>query len=682
MPAPVDRNRLGDEPSPHLQAHSDDQIHWQPWDETAFEAARERDVPVFLSVGFFGCYWCHVQIRDWFDDDAVTALLNEEFVPVMVDCQERPDIDSIYQTACQQENGDSGWPLAAWLTPGGKPFRIETAVSNSSGGSELRSILQRIGEAWADASERETLEQRAENWTAAVRETLHSVPNTTSTPTEDTLPAAAKALVRSADREYGGWGTGPKFPYSARVLLLLRAYHRTDRDVYREIAIDALDAMSSGGLYDHLGGGFHRYTTDRAWAMPQFEKLLGINAELGNLYLVASQVTDENHFETVARETLEFVNRELSSDDGGFFSALGAGTEDESGCFQEGAFYCWTPTEVQDAIGERGGGGLFTTDGLDERDADLFCDYYGVAENGIFGESSVLTQNESVESLADRYDMTVTQVTRALDTACEEITTTRENRPQPPRDEQILASWNGLAVSAFARAGLALDEKYVEPAIDALDFIHNQLWDDTTETLYRQYNDGVRNVPGLLDDYAAVGRGAFDCYQATGEIEYLAFALELARGIRRDFWDETNGVLYFTPSGQELLLTRPLDVIDSTLPSSTALAVELLNTLELFPTHEDFATIVTEVVDTYGYSIWSKPVQHASLTLTADTAIHYDMLGQSVIDRDPVTAWSEQSTPYGLEPQLLVWQPADESELEQWLEELELADRPAIWEET
>lgn len=709
MHGPVDRNRLADESSPHLQSHADEPVNWQPWDEQAFDAAHEHDRPIFLSVGHSACHWCHVMAAESFEDEAVATLLNQYFVPIKVDSLARPDIDHSYQTVCQQVNGRSGWPLSVWLTPDRKPFQIETYVpaEGTDGQPGFVGLLAELRDSWDDPENRDCLEQRAKRWAGTMVDTRHRVPGTARTPPDDTLLTAARATVRGADREYGGWGwgTGPKFPYPGRIRLLLRAYERTERDIYRTVATEALDAMANGGIYDHLGGGFHR-CADRTWTVPQFEKLLHTNAALVPVYLAAYRLTGEQRYRTVTTETLEFIQGELTGEHGAFVSALGTRTGSAPGQEDQqsqrgheshaGAFYRWTPTEVQNALVEEDAG-LFTTAGVDRRNAELFCDRYGITEGGdgdvdrdIDG-ASVLTRRESVETLADRHDLSITQVTQSLDTAREELEATREQRPRPGRDEQILAGWNGLALSAFARAGILLDDAYVEPATDALERLYDWCWDETIGRLARRGGSRDTNGYGFLEDYAFLGRGAFDCYQATGEIEPLAFALELARAIERDFWDETDETLYFTARESDQLPLRPQVLADNPVPSSTAVAVELLDALEPFTVAADFGRIAAQVIETHGDTLRSNPLEHASLTVAADVVTGPDTLDRAIVaedplekcaDRDPLERDDEQTTPRPPESGLLVWQPRNESELDGWLEELELAERPPVWQET
>ncbi len=665
MSAPADRNRLDEEESPYLQDHADNPVNWQPWDEQALEAARDRDVPIFLSVGYAACHWCHVMADESFDDEEVAEILNENFVPIKVDREERPDVDSIYQTVCQRVSGRGGWPLSVWLTPDQKPFQVGTYFPKQEkrGMPGFVDILQQISGAWNDEEEREQIYERAEKWTKAATDELEDVPDTAQPPESGLLKSAAQAAVRGADREQGGWGSGPKFPHTGRIHLLFRAHERTDRDVYREVATEALDAMADGGMYDHAGGGFHRYATDNSWTVPHFEKMLYDNAELPRAYIAGYQVTGKERYATAARETLEFIERELTHEDGGFFSTLDAQSENEDGEREEGAFYVWTPTGVHEAV-------------ENETDAEIFCDRFGVTNRGNFEESTVLTRAKTVDEIAADHDLEPDEVSDALDRATEQVVEARAERSRPPRDEKILASWNGMTISAFAEAAIAFDDEYAEPAVDALEFVREQLWDG--ESLTRRYKDGVTKIDGYLEDYAFLARGALDCFQATGDVSHLDFALDLGSAIEREFWDENKETLYFTPQDGESLIARPQELTDKSTPSSLGVAAELLEKLSHFRDDDEFAEIAERVVERHGGRVTANPLQHASLTLAADT-VTKGVLEIALVADDPSREWYGEVGEWYLDPRVIAWRPASDDDLDEWLDTLELAEAPGIW---
>jgi uncharacterized protein YyaL (SSP411 family) len=660
------RNRLDEEESPYLRAHADNPVNWQPWDEQALQEARERDVPIFLSVGYAACHWCHVMAEESFEDENIAEVLNENFVPIKVDREERPDVDRIYQTVCQQVSGRGGWPLSVWLTPEQKPFYVGTYFPEEPrrGMPGFGELLGDISDSWSDPEERQEMEQRAEKWTAAVDGELDSVPDQPHEP-EETVTNAAKAAVRSADRQHGGWGSGPKFPHTGRIHLLLRAYEQSDREEYLDVATETLDAMANGGMYDHIGGGFHRYATDRDWTVPHFEKMLYDNAELPRAYLAGYQVTGDDRYATVASETLNFVQRELTHEDGGFFSTLDAQSEGEDGEREEGTYYVWTRDEVHEAVD-------------DEDDAELFCDRYGVSRRGNFEGKTVLTLDTSISSLAERNGMEEPAVKDAIDRARQQVAEVRDERPRPPRDEKILAGWNGLMISAFANAAVVLDEEFARPGEEALAFVRERLWDEDEQRLTRRYADGVTKIDGYLDDYAFLARGAFDLFQATRDVSHLATAIELAEVIERAFYDDDAGTLYYTPVAGESLITRPQELTDQSTPSSIGVATELFAKLSHFRDDDRFGDIAERVIETQGNRIHANPLQHASLSLAADTVL-YGPLEVALVAEELPEPWSEVFEEEYLGSHILAWRPPGEEELGAWLDTLGLEETPPIW---
>jgi len=655
---PTTRNRLDEEQSPYLQQHADNPVNWQPWDGAALEAARERDIPIFLSIGYSACHWCHVMEAESFADEDVAAILNERFVPIKVDREERPDLDSLYMTTAQQATGRGGWPLSVWLTPGGKPFYVGTYFppEPKRGQPGFEELLTDIAESWTE--NRDAVEERAEEWASSTAEELESVPEqSSSTPDSTVLDAAAEAASRQADRTHGGFGRSPKFPQPRRIELLFRAAERNDTDGYREIATEALDAMASGGLYDHLGGGFHRYATDREWTVPHFEKMLYDQAQLLQVYLSGYQVTGEQRYATVVRETLDFLDRELSDPAGGFYSTLDAQSEGE-----EGTFYVWTPDAVRNE--------------LTEELATLFCERFGVTAAGNFEGSSVLTIHASIDSLAEQFDLEPNTVERRLSTARETLFEARSERTRPARDEKILAGWNGLAISACARAGFVLEESAIERATAALEFVREQLWDGTR--LMRRFKDGDVAGQGYLEDYAFLARGALDLYGVTGEVEHLQFAVQLGEVIVEEFWDKEVETLYFTPASGESLLARPQQLGDQSTPSSVGVAVDLLLDLGQFTSESAFEQVATGVLETYGETIESNPIRYVSLALAADR-LTTGPLELTVVGDTYPAAWREQIGAQYSPDLLLAPRPAAQSAVDDAIETVGLEEPPAIW---
>jgi hypothetical protein len=673
VPAALGRNRLADEASPYLQQHATNPVNWQPWDETALAAAEETGRPIFLSIGYSSCHWCHVMEEESFADPDIARVLNDHFVPIKVDREERPDVDSVYMKTCQLVRGNGGWPLSAFLTPDGRPFYVGTYFPPKprQGMPGFEQLCRDVAAAWNDPEQREEIEDRADQWTAAVRDDLEGTPDRPEddgTAEEDLVETAASAAIRVADREYGGFGqSGPKFPNPGRLHVLLRAAERTDRDAYREVAAETLDGMADGGMYDQLGGGFHRYATDRSWTVPHFEKMLYDQATLASVYLAGWQALGDDRYATVARETFAFVERELTHPEGGFFSTLDAESEaPETGEREEGAFWVWTPDEVAEVF-------------EGEADRDLFAARYGVTDAGNFERGqTVLTLAAPVGELAGEFDLSESEVEERLTRLRSEALEAREERPRPPRDEKVLAGWNGLMVSAFAEGALVLDPSLADTATGALEFCRERLWDADERRLYRRWMDGERKVEGYLEDYAALGRGALDCYQATGDVDHLAFALDLARVVVEEFWDADDETLYFTPQSGEALVARPQETDDSSTPSSTGVAVSLLQTLSHFVPDEPFGDVADAVVGTHAGSLGGGALSRATLLLAADDATNGILEFTVAADSLP-EAWRERLAEVYLPGRLLSVRPPTAEELTPWLETLGLDEAPHIW---
>jgi len=680
---PTARNRLDEAESPYLRQHADNPVNWQPWDQQALDAAAERDVPIFLSIGYAACHWCHVMEEESFQDAAIAETLNENFVPIKVDREERPDLDSVYMSICQQVTGRGGWPLSAWLTPDGRPFYVGTYFppEEKRGQPGFGDLLQQLSDSWSDPDQRGEMEHRAQQWTDAIESDLEET-GEASDPAEGIVQMAATVAHRGADRQHGGWGSGgPKFPQAGRVHALLRAHAdggtprgsdvEHEDDDYLTVAAGALNGMADRGMYDHVGGGFHRYSTDPRWEVPHFEKMLYDNAEIPRAMLAGYQATGNERYASVVRETFASVQRELQHDDGGFFSTLDAVSRppgsDPDDPTEEGAFYVWTPEQVHDAVS-------------DETAADVFCEYYGVTSRGNFEGATVLGVRKPLDVLAEEYDLDEDGVTAKLQQALDETFEAREQRPRPARDEKVLAGWNGLMISALAAGAVVLDDEYADVAADALAFVREHLWDAEAGRLSRRYKDGDVAIDGYLEDYAFLGRGALDLFDATGEVGYLDFALDLAAAVTEAFWDDEAETLYFTPTGGESLVARPQELTDQSTPSSTGVAVSLLLDLDHFRTDDRFGAVAETVVRTHADRVSANPLQHASLTLATDTYEQGSLELTLVCDPEtPPAEWTETLAERYVPRRLLAWRPDDDSAFESWLDALELDDTPSIW---
>ncbi|MFB6072414.1 MAG: thioredoxin domain-containing protein [Halobacterium sp.] len=678
MTDPTDRNRLDEAASPYLRQHADNPVDWQPWDEKAFAAARERDVPIFLSIGYSACHWCHVMEEESFSDPEIAAALNENFVPVKVDREERPDVDALYMKVCQVVRGGGGWPLSAFLTPDREPFYVGTYFppEPKRGQPGFRQLLEDVAENWR--TDREDLKDRATQWMSAARGELQDLPDPVDVGDDSPLADAAADVARTADRDHGGFGRAPKFPQSGRVDLLLRASELDDCGEYGELARDALDAMAEGGLYDHLGGGFHRYCTDADWTVPHFEKMLYDQASLASTYLDGYRAVGDERHGDVVRETLAFVDRELGHPDGGFHATLDARSppvDDPDGDHEEGAFYVWTPDQVADAVTEYAEAA--PADAPDDLLADVFRARYGVTDAGNFEDGqTVLTVAASHADIADEFDRPTDEIRDLLAAAEDRLRAARADRPRPSRDDKVLAGWNGLMAGAFAEAGLALDDAYADRAADAIEFVQAELWDG--DRLSRRFiDDDVAGV-GYAEDYAYLAAGALATYEATGDPDHLGFALDLADALLDACYDPDTGALYETPASVDDVDVRSQTVGEGPTPSPVGVAAETLLALDAFDPDAGYADAATAMLERYGSRIEQTPSALPELALAADTRAVGHREVTVAADAVPEDWRRTVGTAY-LPDRLLSRRPAADDALDAWLSALDLGDAPPIW---
>ncbi|BCM69142.1 MULTISPECIES: thioredoxin domain-containing protein [Streptomyces] len=547
-------NRLAHETSPYLLQHADNPVDWWPWSGEAFEEARRTGRPVLLSVGYSSCHWCHVMAHESFEDQATADYLNEHFVSVKVDREERPDVDAVYMEAVQAATGQGGWPMTVFLTPDAEPFYFGTYFPPAPrhGMPSFRQVLEGVQQAWTTRHD-----EVAEVAGKIVRDLSQReiVRHAAEAPGEQELAQALLGLTREYDPQRGGFGGAPKFPPSMVLEFLLRHHARTGAEGALQMARDTCERMARGGIYDQLGGGFARYSVDRDWIVPHFEKMLYDNALLCRVYAHLWRATGSDLARRVALETADFLVRELRTDEGGFASALDADSDDGSGRHVEGAYYVWTPEQLREVLGD---------------DAELAAPYFGVTEEGTFEHGQSVLQLPQTEGVFDAEK--VASVKRRLLDA-------RARRPAPGRDDKVVAAWNGLAVAALAETGAYFDRPdLTEAALGAADLLVRVHLDEHAR-LARTSKDGRAGAnAGVLEDYADVAEGFLALASVTGEGVWLDFAGLLLDHVLARFTDPETGALYDTASDAEQLIRRPQDPTDNAAPSGwTAAAGALLS---------------------------------------------------------------------------------------------------------
>ena len=563
-------NRLGNEKSPYLLQHAENPVEWYPWGEEAFETAKREDRPIFLSIGYSTCHWCHVMERESFEDAEVAALMNEAFVSVKVDREERPDIDNVYMTVCHMlSGGNCGWPLNVVMTPGGEPFFAATYIpkENRYGRVGMVELVPRIRGLWEE--KREEVVNSARQITEAVRRAGASPSGAGPVALDErTLERAYGYFLSTFDPDDGGFGRAPKFPTPHNLMFLMRHHARTGKTASLDMAGKTLEAMGRGGLCDHVGFGFHRYSTDSGWLVPHFEKMLYDQALLSIAYTEAWQLSKNPFHAKKAGEILEYLLRDMRSAEGGFHSAEDADSEGE-----EGRFYVWTTGEVERLLG-RG-------------DAELVREVYNLRDGGNFrdeatGErtgANIFHMRERLEDAAARLEIPVGELKAKLENARPALFAAREKRIRPHRDDKILTDWNGLAVAALSRAAAVFGEKrYSAAARDAIEFARENLFDEEGGLLHR-YREGEAAIAATVDDYAFFIWGLLEYYESVFDERYLSLAISLCREQFERFWDEDSAGFFFTASDGEKLIARRKEIYDGAVPSGNA--VSMLNVLRI-----------------------------------------------------------------------------------------------------
>ncbi len=602
-------NRLANEQSPYLQQHANNPVDWYPWCEEAFNRSQQEQKPIFLSIGYSTCHWCHVMEHESFAHQKIASVLNEHFVSVKVDREERPDVDRVYMAFVQATTGSGGWPMSVWLTPALKPFFGGTYFPPDSrwGRPGFPDILNEIASRWE--TNREELEQSAEAIMERLRETKvtalsgsGSSESTRSTPTVDALSVAVEQYAQAFDTRYGGFGDAPKFPRPAELLFLLRESARSGESTPCRIAVTTLEAMASGGMRDHIGGGFHRYSVDAAWRVPHFEKMLYDQAQLIMAYLEGGLAVQGKGLLVVAEDTVDYVLREMTHPEGGFFSAEDADSlvPDESADSRtksEGAFYLWSAAEIDSVLGG-------TADVLKRR---LGIEPDGNAPQDPMGEfrgKNIPYLQQDVDEIARLTGQSADAVVLTLGDARKRLFDVRALRSRPDRDEKILAAWNGLMIASLSRAGHVFaaqqGQRCTAAAVAAASFVREHLWDDDAGMLARRYRNGAVSSSGYAEDYACVIWGALELFQTTGEIEWFDWATRLQERQDELFWDDKDGGWFATTGGDPSILLRVKEDYDGAEPSAGSVAVDNLMTLWHLTGNEAYLVKVERVLSRFG----------------------------------------------------------------------------------
>jgi uncharacterized protein YyaL (SSP411 family) len=549
-------NRLIDEQSPYLRQHAYNPVDWYPWGEEALSRAKAENKPILLSIGYSACHWCHVMERESFENDAMASLMNERFVSIKVDREERPDLDQIYMDAVQLLTGRGGWPLTAFLTPDGKPFYGGTYFppEDRHGIPGFPRVLVAISDAYHNKPNE--VQQNVDRLVSAIG-SLSEYAAAEGGPRAGLAKAAARALAEHYDHVNGGIGGAPKFPNTFVFSLFLRIHSGEDDGGFAEMVRHTLERMDKGGIHDQIGGGFHRYSVDERWLVPHFEKMLYDNALLARLYLDAARALNAPEFFAVARRTLDYVLREMTSPDGGFYSSQDADSEGE-----EGKFFIWTPAEISAALD-------------DDNLAKIASRYFDVTEEGNFEGRNILHRTIEVADAARMFNLPLERMADAIEKIRRKLFEARERRVKPGRDDKILAAWNGMMIGALTEGYRALgDRRYLDAAVRALDFAMTRMWDG--RTLKRSFKDGMARFNGYLEDYALMAGAMIDAYEASLDPRHLATARQLADAILDRFLDRERGGFFFTSSDHEELITRSKAAFDGSTPSGNSAAAMTL----------------------------------------------------------------------------------------------------------
>lgn len=579
-------NRLSEEKSPYLLQHAHNPVNWYPWGEEAFEKAKQENKPIFLSIGYSTCHWCHVMAHESFEDEEVAAVINEHYVAIKVDREERPDVDSIYMKVCQMMAGHGGWPLTIFMTPDKIPFYAGTYFPKESkyGRPGLMEALVQLHNKYTEDPDHIT------DVTESVKQALDSSTREKSNSrlTKDMTDKAYQQLGNGFDFTYGGFWEAPKFPQPQNLMFLLRYYHFTGKTAALKMVESTLQNMAAGGIYDHIGFGFSRYSTDEKWLVPHFEKMLYDNALLLMVYTECYQITRNPFYQKIAEEIITFIEREMTGNEGAFYSAIDADSEGV-----EGKYYVWEDEEVYDILGEDLG--------------EIYTTTFGITPYGNFeGKNIPNLIRANLESVAEEFDYTLGELTTLLEDARQNLLMEREKRVYPHVDDKVLTSWNAMMIAALAKAGKVLNsEDYLSRAEKALEFIETKL---TVEgNLMARYRDGETKYTAFLDDYAYLTWAYLELYQATFDLSYLAKGRILLNRMLDLFWDDTYGGFFFSGKENEKLISNDKEIYDGATPSGNSIAAMVLVQMGALTGETKYLDKVEEMYYTFYEDISKQP---------------------------------------------------------------------------
>ncbi|MGZ8563491.1 MAG: thioredoxin domain-containing protein, partial [Candidatus Limnocylindria bacterium] len=634
-------NRLAGETSPYLLQHANNPVDWYPWGPEALERARSEEKPIFLSIGYSACHWCHVMAHESFEDAEIAAQLNRDFVAIKVDREERPDLDDVYMAAVQTMTGSGGWPMSVFLTPALEPFFGGTYFppQDRHGMPGFPRVLSAIADAYR--TRRDEVVAQGRELAARLREQLDVQPGSVEVERPQ-LDAAVARLAQSFDATHGGFGGAPKFPAPMTLEFLLRAWRRSGDAQTLHMVTLTLDRMADGGIHDQLGGGFARYSTDARWLVPHFEKMLYDNAQLAHAYLEAYRATGQDRYADVARTTLAFMIRELRTEDGGFASALDADSEGE-----EGRFYAWGHDEFTEVL---------QAAGLDDGEVALLADYWGVTAAGNWEGRSILHLTGADAPSAELLE----RARRALFAA-------REPRVRPGRDDKQLAAWNGMALRALSVGALVFSDEGLAAAAKGCDaFIRHRLLRDDGR-LWRTARDGVAHTPAFCEDYAQVADGLLAAYAALGNVADLELAVALVERAIADFWDEQGGTFFDTSDEHDRTVARPRTVVDGATPSANAVAADVLLRLALLTGEADHDRRARSILRAAGPALEQHPIQFGRMLAVADRSFGEQLdavVAGEADDARAIALRQAAAGPYA--PDLVIAPLPAESDLNRW----------------